>query len=273
MNINWLLLVVLMIFVISFSIGIIKGFFQISLSLVSAVLSIVLMLVLNPYISDFVAEHVPLQSVMEKKFMERFMPELTPDELAGLDWSGTPLAEMAPGDIKELSTLDLEHMGVTIHDIILLMGEIPEEIQIEKIKESDFPGAVKERLLENNTQEVYSILGVTSFPEYVAAYLSRMIIKIITFLFTFLLVVVIIKALSAVVEVIGDLPVIGFFNRAGGGILGIVIAVIVVWLVFMLITVFNGSSIAGALFDQIEQDPFLTLLYDNNILLEKLLTF
>lgn len=273
MNVNWLLLMVLMIFIISITVGVIKGFFRISLSLVSAVLSIVLMMLLNPFVSDFVSEHIPVQAVMEKKFMEKFMPEITAEDLSKLDWTDTPLAGLAPADIKELNDLELEHMGVTIHDVLLLMGDIPEEVQVEKIQESSYPEAIKQRLLENNTQEIYSILGVSSFPEYAAAYLSRMVVKLLTFLFTFLLVVVIIKALSAVVEVIGELPVVGVMNRIGGGVVGIINAVIIVWIIFLVLTMFHGSGMAQVVFAQIEDNAFLSFLFDNNLLLDKLLKF
>lgn len=69
---------------------------------------------------------------------------------------------------------------------------------------------MKNRLLENNNSTIYQELGVKSFPEYAASYIARMILKVVAFLVTFILVWILVRALMAAVDLIGELPILGF---------------------------------------------------------------
>ncbi len=53
---------------------------------------------------------------------------------------------------------------------------------------------------------------------------------------TFLLAIIIVKALMFAVNIIGELPVLGTINHIGGGVLGLVLAVVIVWLGFLIMT-------------------------------------
>lgn len=77
---------------------------------------------------------------------------------------------------------------------------------------------MKNRLLENNNSTIYQELGVKSFPEYAASYIARMILKVVAFLVTFILVWILVRALMAAVDLIGELPILGFFNHLGGAL-------------------------------------------------------
>ena len=75
------------------------------------------------------------------------------------------------------------------------------------------------------------------------------------------------------VNIIGELPVIGFFNHLGGAVLGIFIALVIVWLGFLVVTVCYSTKAGTACFDMIEKSQILTLLYEKNPLLYKLMSF
>ena len=77
----------------------------------------------------------------------------------------------------------------------------------------------------------------------------------------------------AAADIIGALPVIGTLNHAGGAAVGAVVALVIVWIAFLLITVTYSSEFSASCFAQIQQNPILTFLYENNPLLEKLLSF
>ena len=270
---NWLLIIVLVIFVISIVVGYIRGFLKIGISLISSVLTVILVIFLTPYIGDAFIKVTPVDEVIEEKCMEALLPKLSGELFEGKDLTGTPFEGLAPEQLEDMTDLQLEQYGISTHDILGVLGEIPKDQQIQQIENSDLPTFLKDALLENNNTMIYGELGVGSFAEYVAKYISRMVIYLMAFLVTFIIVMIIVKALVVAVDLIGELPVLGFFNHLAGGILGAGSALLIVWVAFLVLTLLYSTVAGQVTFDMIEQSRFLTFLYEKNILLSKLLTF
>ena len=190
-----------------------------------------------------------------------------------MELSGTPLEGLQSDEIQKLNELDWDMLGITPQDILGVIGEIPKDVQIQEIEKAPIPQFLKNALIENNNAAIYEELGVDTLPEYAAAYISRLAMRIVSFLVTFILAIIIVKALMVAVHIIGELPVIGFFNHLGGAVLGIFIALVIVWLGFLVITVCYSTAAGAACFEMIEKSPILTFLYEKNILLSKLLSF
>lgn len=270
---NWLLIIVGVIFLICMIVGFVRGFFKSALSLLSTVLTIVLMIVLNPYVAQALTKYTPIDDMIETKCIEAFMPEISTEELSKLDLSDTPLASLNEDEVANLNQLDWDRLGITAKDVLKVIGEIPKDVQIKLIEDSTLPTFMKDLILENNNSAIYSELSVTSFPEYVASYIARMIIKVLSFLVTFLLAVIIVKALMAAVDVIGELPVVGTLNHLAGALLGIFVALVIVWLGFLILTMVYSTVVGKQCFDMIESSQILTFLYEKNILLHRLVKF
>lgn len=270
---NWLVIIVGVIFLVCIVVGAVRGFFKIGLSLLSSVLTVVIMLYLSPYVGDALTKFTPLDEMIEERCVQAFMPEISVDIFAGKDLSGTPLAELDEDQLQAIGELDLDRYGITAQDILGVIGEIPQDQQIQQIEESLLPDFLKDKLLENNNSTIYEMLGVSTFPEYVAAYISRMVVKVVSFLVTFLLAIIIVKALMVAVDILGELPGVGALNRFGGAMVGIFAALLIVWLMFLVITVLYSTEIGASCFEMIEQSKILTFLYEKNVLLTKLLAF
>lgn len=270
---NWLLIIVGVIFLIGVVSGYVRGFFKIGLSLLSTVLTLVIMVVLNPYVAQTLTKFTPIDDMIEEKCIEVFMPEITDEVLSGIDLTGTPLEGISASQLSDIGSLDWEKLGISVQDVVKAIGDIPKDMQIKQIEKSSLPSFMKNLLLENNNTEIYSELGVTTFTEYVAAYISRLVIKIISFLVTFLLAIIIVKALMVAVDIIGEIPVVGLLNHFAGGLFGVAGALLFVWLGFLVITVLYSTEAGKACFEMIDKSRILTFLYDKNILLQKLLKF
>lgn len=201
------------------------------------------------------------------------MPELSADSFAGKDLTGTPLESLNGDELNDIGDLDLDRYGITAEDILGVLGEIPKDQQIQQIGNAPLPQFLKDALLENNNTTIYEELGVTTFVQYVASYISRMAVNILSFLVTFILAIIIVKALIVAVDIIGELPVVGFFNRLGGGIIGAFTALLIVWLIFLAATLLYTTEAGQAVFTMIEQSRILTWMYEKNILLSKLISF
>lgn len=270
---NWLVVIVGVIFLVSIVVGYNKGFLKIGLSLLSSVLTVLLVIYLSPYVAGALEKYTPVDDMIEEWCVSAFMPEIDGTMFEGKDLTGTPFEGMDADTKQNIAKANLDKLGITIDDILGLIGEIPKDQQIQKIESSTLPGFVKKLLLENNNKMIYEELGVTSFPRYVAAYMSRMIINIASFLVTFILAIVIVKALMAAVDILGDLPVLGFLNHFGGAIVGAFVALLIVWLMFLVMTVVYSSAPGNACFAMIEKSTLLTFLYENNPILTRLLRF
>lgn len=270
---NWLLIIVAVVFIICIIVGYVKGFLRLGLSLLSTILTLVLVLFLSPYVSEALVKYTPLDDVIEEKIVETFMPEVTPEQLAQVDLSGTSLEGMTADQLAGLGEINWDLQGISADDILDAIGDIPKDIQIQEIENSVLPQFLKDELLENNNSMIYSELGVTSFPHYVASYLSRLVLNLVSFLVTFLLAIIIVKALMFAVNIIGELPVLGMVNHIAGGILGLVLAFVIIWIGFLVMTLAYSTEIGNTCFQMMEQNPLLKFLYDVNPLMNKLLGF
>ena len=270
---NWLTIAVLLLFVILTIVGGARGFLKIGLSLGSIVISAVLMVMVSPYVSRIIMDKTPVYGLVQDAFIENFLPDVSPEELVKIDLTGTPLEGYTVKDIEDMSRIDWERTGFTPRDLVDLVGEIPEEVQTEKIKNSILPEIIKKHILENNTPEVYEDLGEKSFPGYVSAYIARMIVTLISFAVTFIIVCIMMKALSAIVEIIDIIPVIGWLNHVAGALSGFIMALLIIWLIFIGITILSTLNVGAGTLNMIQTSPLLSMLYENNIILNRLLKF
>ena len=270
---NWLLIGVGIVFLICVIAGFVKGFLGIGISLLSMILTLVLVSFLSPYVSDALMKHTPVQDVLEKKIVEAFMPEISADDLLKTDLSGTPLENLTVDQIQSLSEHGWDKLGISTQDILNVIGDIPKDTQIREIENATMPRFLKNMLLENNNTAIYEELNVKTFPEYVAAYISRMILNVVSFLVTFLIAIILVQALVYAINIIGELPVLGMINHLAGGVLGLGLGLIIVWIAFLVLTLIYTTEIGKTCYGMIEQSSILTFLYEHNPLLIWLLGF
>lgn len=267
------LLIVGLIFVVCVVIGYIRGLLKIGVSLLSTVLTMVLVVFLSPYVGDALIKYTPIDEIIEEKCLEGFASNVSGNLLEGKDLSQTPLADLSPEKLQGLDGKNLNDRGVSASAFLQAIGEIPLDQQIQQVTDSMLPDSVKEALLENNNNIIYEELGVANFWEYVGAYVARMLIHVASFLVTFLFAIIIVRALTVAVDLIGELPILGTINHWGGAAVGLVTAVIIIWILFLLVTVTYNMAFSAACIDQIEGNALLKFLYDTNPLLGKLISF
>lgn len=153
--------------------------------------------------------------------------------------------------------------GTSAEDVINSV-EIPREMQMAAIENADIPQVFKDLLRENNNSETYKTLGVETFAQYVGKFLAKLIIHVVAFLITFLLVTIVLRAIIFALDFIADLPGVGILNRLAGGVIGIAGAAIVVWVIFIVITLLYTTTIGKSLYDTIQAEPYLRVLYEYN---------
>lgn len=139
--------------------------------------------------------------------------------------------------------------------------------QMNFIDKLFLPGPIKNALKENNTGDVYAAMAVNSFEEYITGTISRIIINASVFIIVMLLVMIILGIISKALDIISKLPLINGLNKTAGLLAGLIHGIVIAWIGFIILTMFSSTNIGKTMFLLINESKFLTMLYDNNLLL------
>lgn len=145
--------------------------------------------------------------------------------------------------------------------------ELP-SAQRTAIENLNLPEQLKEILIENNNNEVYDMLHVEEFADYIGAYLSNVIINIIGFILLFVVVYVLIQIIMRWLDLMAKLPILSGINQIAGALLGAVEGLVFFWIFSLLVTACSGTGWGMAVIHQIESSPWLSFLYSHNILIK-----
>lgn len=147
---------------------------------------------------------------------------------------------------------------------------IPEENPIkvsdeqELIESLRLPKEIQELLVENNKPDMYRLLGVEAFAEYVANYLAGLIINAVGFVLMFALVYIVVHLIMRWLDIMAKLPILSGVNKLAGAVLGGIEGLFFLWLLSLLVTAFSQSSWGIEVVAQIESSKWLTFLYHYN---------
>lgn len=233
---NILLLVVAIILLASVFIGYKKGFLKIIASLVATLVCIVLVILISPHVSKWLQESTPLREIVQDKCIEMWVEGVATEEEA-------------------------------------MQMEISRDQQITMIEGAEIPEMFRQMLLENNNNEVYAALGVNTFGQYIGAYIAKVVADILAFLITLIVVFILMKVVMGVLGIIDKLPLIGGVNRLAGGAVGIGVGILIIWIMFIVITLLYNTPIGAACLEDISESQILTKLYENNMLMNYITKF
>lgn len=179
-------------------------------------------------------------------------------------------------NISPYVSRSLQHTAIfeTVNDYIgttLFSGEETDTERIagqtEAIQALPLPSSVKDALLENNNNEIYNAFGITEFKDYVANYLTCLIMNALSFIIIFLAAVILLKIIAACLDIISYLPVLHSLNKIGGFLFGAINGFVILWIVCIAATIFSGTEIGGYIYGGINDSMFLRLIYNHNYLL------
>ncbi len=221
---------VLLIFTILMAIrGADKGFLRMALSLASMVIIMLLASWLNPYVGSFM-KTTPVYTVVKSEcgnFFEKKISSYENDEGQGMSKSD----------------------------------------QITAIDAQEFPEIIRNALNENNNSEIYDLLGVSDFVDYLSGYVANFVINGIAYILSFAIAAIIVKLIFSAIDLLTMLPVVGTVNAIAGMLVGVGQAILWIWVFFVLVTILCNTELGQILAAQIEDNSILKILYDKNVLL------
>lgn len=127
------------------------------------------------------------------------------------------------------------------------------------------PQTFKETLTENNSIENYVALQVENFEEYVCRQITNVIINAIAFVVTLLLVIIGLAVLCFALNLLTKLPLLKQVNATAGLAVGVLEGLLIVWILFVILTMFAGSDFGSKALAMISENPLLDFLYKNNL--------
>ena len=137
--------------------------------------------------------------------------------------------------------------------------------QRSMIEQMQLPQPMKEILLENNNNEIYQLLGVDTFLEYVGNYLTSMILNFIGSVVLFILVNLSLRLLIRWVNLISHLPILSGVNQIAGAVLGGIQGLLCLWF-GCVVEICSRTAWAQVVLEQIHNSIWLTFVYQNNMI-------
>ena len=205
-----------------------RGFIRLVVSMLAVVLSLTVVRVSLPTVTGFLKENTGLQQTISEN-MKKSM---------GLE----------PEEIPSGEALEAPSAQRTV---------------IENLK---LPQNVKTALIENNNSEVYQMLGVQAFTDYIGSYLADVILNSAGFVLLFAGIYLFSRLVMGWLDIIARLPILSGINKIAGALLGGLEGLVFLWITCLLVTAFSGTEWGIVLTRQIEASKWLSFLYSHNFL-------
>ncbi len=229
---NILLVIVIAIILLSGVMGYKKGLIKTVLSMATIILSIILTSIVAPEVSDILCAN-----------------ETVHDKVYDMVSENIDLEEVT----KELSKVTGE--------------KLDEAVQSEILDKIGLPPIVKEIIINSGNLEQFTNKNAVMFEEYLFNILTDLIINAAAYVIVFVIVSILLVIVASVLNLISKLPILKSLNRMAGAAIGVIEGFVIVWLLFILLSVFPGNDTVEKCNTYIEENEVLTYLYDNNIIM------
>ncbi len=301
---DWVLITAATIFLVCIIVGVCQGALRIAVSLATTLLTLTIVFFATPHVAKAIAQYTPMDEMIEQKVSAAILDAARTQLAGGVEsLTGGGMSEEDVREALDAAGVDeedLEQYGVSVKDIaegnidagllsqlgiadgpdkggeesegeeggeegdVLDQIDLPRDLQQEAINAADLPDIFKNLLSVNNNSEIYEELGVQTFAQYVGSFFAKLIINIISYLGTFLIVTIILRAIIFALDIVAEIPVLGLINRLAGGVIGFAGALIIVWLLFVVVTLLYTTVIGKDIYEAIQGNGILKFLYDNN---------
>ena len=237
---NWLLLFALAIIGVFAFIGWRVGFVKSVFSLVSTIAVIIITILVSPLVTNMLKSSDTISGTIQGKLEEV------------IDLTG--IAENLSSDEEKDPTAFIDGL------------ELPDSIK-ETIKNS-LADTMKEK-----EEEAAAFVGdqLGALETYICELLTNIILNALGFFITFLLAAVGLAALCFVLDLLSKLPVLHQINTLAGIAMGALEGLVVLWIVFIVITMLGSTEFGQTCMAMISESKILSFLYDSNILSKILL--
>lgn len=136
--------------------------------------------------------------------------------------------------------------------------------QMEYINDLPLPESIRKGMAENNNSDIYDVLKVDVFADYVAGYIAALVTNTVAYILTFIAAYILIRLIELFARGLKEIPVIGSLDRLLGMLFGAFNGLMVIWLAFIVITMFCTADWARSILMEVDHTPILKMLYEHN---------
>lgn len=230
---NWVLIVVLSVLALCALIGYRKGLLRIVYSLVSWILILVFVSWASPQIETYLVENTVIYERLKEHFGESIRESASAQMEAGIEGSENELAQL----------------GVNV------------------------PESVLEGLMETTSDMASTFLVQSGVYEQLAAELAGFVMQGLAFIITVITAWILVHIISQLLGIVSHIPVIKGINRTLGLFAGAIYGIFIIWIAFYIVALCSTSETGALIVSYVYDSPFLTQLYENNLILTLVLRF
>lgn len=151
-----------------------------------------------------------------------------------------------------------------LHEKVSNYMTSPEE---QKEKSLILPERLSNQLVGNPNFMDYLLEQGGIYTE-VTAKLSALAVDGITYVCVFLIAIIVFRWVGVALKVIDRIPIVSGLNKWLGILAGAVEGFVIVWIGFTILSLSAGTILGRSLLVYVQQSPFLTWIYNNNIILD-----
>ena len=270
---NYVLIGSLILLVVAFAIGFYRGLFGLLSGLLTWIIILGFLYVATPLIEakymdgavykkfyNSVSEHISTSLITkENKTIDSL------NAAAGDDTTDTQDSTTDVGTPKK-AAIDLSD-SESLRDYLGKLGiSIPKKASDFISKAVDSTTNAAAEIVSNITADNADKLSEANntIVDTLSARTAALMVKGLAILTSLLIAFIITRALALIAQFIGDLPVVGGFSRFLGGVWGIIVALLIIWIFMDVVTCFSITPNGAKLVSQIQNNAFLDFLYVEN---------
>ncbi len=152
-------------------------------------------------------------------------------------------------------------------------GELNRSGQVSFINNLPLLDFIKNDIVQNNNSVIYELFSVKTFQEYIVTYLAIIILKVVSFFLSLLVSDLFTRVIVEFFDIFAKLPIIGSFNRVCGLVFGLGKGLLYLWIFFAAMFLLMGTAVGQYVYGEVLKDPGLYYLYENNVLIQYLVSW
>lgn len=255
---NLLLVLVLLIFILFMIVGFLRGLVKSVCQMVLMIFALLIAYIATPAATDALIQNTAIDDNIQNKITSRLE---------------TYVSEKVRKEAEQTLGSAVDNATVNSLTEKYMKSDFTTNEQIKILQDIPFPQFMKDALIEHNNKTEKAELESKGFFDYIAIYLSRMILRAIVFFVLLMVLILIFTIIAKMLSIAAHLPLINSINRIGGVLFGAGEALLIVWILFVVIAILANTSIGVEFYKQIEESQFLTKLYDSNLLMSLVTIF
>lgn len=242
---NWLVVVVVLIVAVNAYRGYKKGAIRMLLGLGALIGSVIVTGFLGPVISD---------SLCGSQIVMDYVSDSVNDSLR----------------IEENINKTIEQTAGKVYTEKTKLTSTQQEKTVEAL---GLPSSIVDSVLEGTAASISQSgkIAAGKFAACICDSIARIIIRGITYVVLFLIARIALQILVVVLGTLDKIPAIEDASELAGGAVGALSGLLVVWVGFLFLLAFSGTSFGMACYACIDDSAILRFVYNNNLLLKWIL--